>query len=58
MCRANRKELMEVVKYFRDELDHVWNTHLALNQYIATELMSAGVDIVRTVNLAKEQLHR
>lgn len=42
MCSASRKELVQVVKYFRDELDELWRAYVKTTSDTATGLIDAG----------------
>lgn len=50
MCRANRKELVEVVKYFRDLFDDAWQRNNQLTRDVGMALCQAGLGLM---NLAK-----
>lgn len=47
MCSASKRELTEVVKYFRNQFDELWWRHLHFGQSIGTSLMTAGIEILR-----------
>lgn len=46
MCRATSKELIEVVRYFRDEFDDLWRDYYASNTLIATGLIDTGTKLL------------
>jgi hypothetical protein len=46
MCSANQKELIEVVKYFRDQFDGLWQKHVRFVSDTGTTLLVAGLKIV------------
>lgn len=50
MCSASKKELIEVVKYFRDQFDELWRGHLHFGESIGTTLMTTGLEILREAN--------
>lgn len=47
MCSASKKELIEVVKYFRDEFDYLWNYHRMFADSIGVLLLSKGIEVMR-----------
>jgi hypothetical protein len=55
MCSASRKELIEVVKYFRDEFDQLWRCHLAAVRDSGMLLMATGMKMVnRSLAIARQ----
>jgi hypothetical protein len=47
MCRASAKELIEVVKYFRDEFDRVWRYSLSVPDAVALKVLSLTADLMK-----------
>lgn len=53
MCSATKKELVEVVKYFRDEFDDLWRKYLEATHSVGLTLMTTGMKFVHLSRTAK-----
>ena len=47
MCGADRNELIEVVKYFRDEFDSLWEKRQCERMEMANEFIRAGTNLLK-----------
>ena len=47
MCQARPGELVEVIKYFRDEFDTLWRNTQTAHLKLSETLIKAGVDLLR-----------
>lgn len=48
MCRASAKELVEVVKYFRDEFDDLWEQTQMLKMTVGGMLVQTGLKLMES----------
>lgn len=46
MCNATKKELVEVVKYFRDEFDDAWQRNIRLTRDVGMTLCNTGLGLI------------
>lgn len=46
MCEASAKDLVEVVKYFRDSFDDLWQKQQMLRDKTGTELMRIAINLL------------
>ena len=58
MCSASRKELIEIVKYFRNQVDELWWRHIHFGETIGTTLMSAGIQILKQTTEKTEKAQK
>lgn len=49
MCSATKKELIETVKYFRNEFDTLWQRYLADTHSIGLDLVTKGLEITNKI---------
>lgn len=54
MCHANNFELIEVVKYFRNEFDRLYRKKQIEKYKIATQLIELGSKVLSEPNLPKK----
>lgn len=54
MCSASKRELIEVVKYFRDKLDALWQKSQTYRTETALHFLKAGLSLMRGENLTEE----
>jgi hypothetical protein len=48
MCSAKAKELVEVVKYFRDEFDDLWQQTQMLKMEVGGTLVQTGLKLMQS----------
>lgn len=48
MCSAKAKELVEVVKYFRDEFDDLWQQTQTLKMTVGGTLVQTGLKLMES----------
>lgn len=46
MCSASARELVEVVKYYRDEFDRIWQKYVEMSTEIGLALIGTGTKIM------------
>jgi hypothetical protein len=51
MCSAKRKELVEVVKYFRDGLDALWNRSQRILTETGLSLTKMGLSTLKSTKI-------